>query len=388
MSSSPFTNDQISEFRDEFPHIKKGYTYINHAAIGAISIPVKKAIDRFIDERHSGPVENYEHGMEITETTRNNLARYLNAPSADQLTFIGNTSEGITAIAEGFDWKQGDQVILNTMEFPATVQPFRAVEHHGVEICYAEPRSGEITAEILEKNITPKTRMIILSSVQYLSGFRADLKSIGELCRKHNIIFVVDAIQSLGAFQIDVQECHIDALSSGSHKWLMAPLGIGFLYLSENFANKIRPFKTGWLSVKEPWELKNFNQQWQPLHQHLEIGTPNMLGITGLGASIKFLTAPGPENVSRRIEYITDYTIYKISSNSRTEILSPLDPAKRGGIISFSIEGVKEPEAVAEHLSKNNVTISCREGFFRLSPHFYNTEKDIDKAIDLLFEQL
>lgn len=385
MKKPTFSASALHEIRSEFPHINNGYTYLNHAAIGVLSKPVKAAIDQLIDERHNGPIDNFEHSMEITASAKKQVSDYLNAPSPDQITFLGNTSDGISAAAEGFEWQRGDQVLVNSMEFPATIQPFRALKHLGVELVYAEPEDGEITAEILEKYITPKTKMITLSSVQYLSGYRADLKTIGELCLKKDILFVVDAIQSLGAFQIDVQECHIDALASGSHKWLMSPMGISFLYLSKSFAGKLRPFKTGWLSVKEPWELSDFYQDWQPVHQHLEIGTPNMLGITGLNASLSFLAESGTQKIAERIKNLTNYIIQRLERETGAILQSPKSSNKRGGIVSFSVQGMDDPESKLEELKRNNVTISLREGLFRISPHFYNIEDEIDRAIDIIF---
>lgn len=385
MNKPVFSASELYEIRSEFPHIKNGLTYLNHAAIGVLSRPVKAAIDQFIDERHNGPIDNFENGMEISASARKQVSDYLNAPSPDQITFLGNTSDGLTAAAEGFDWQPGDQILVNTMEFPATIQPFRALRHLGVEVVYAEPEDGEITADILEKYITLKTKMVTLSSVQYLSGFRSDLKSIGELCHKKGIFFVVDAIQSLGAFQIDVQKCHIDALASGSHKWLMSPMGISFLYLSKPFAKKLRPFKTGWLSVKEPWELSNFEQGWQPISQHLEIGTPNMLGITGLNASLSFLADSGIEKIASRIINLTNYIIKRLEQQTGTIVQSPKKSYKRGGIVSFTVNGMDTPESKLEELKSKNVTISLREGHFRISPHFYNIEDEIDHAIDIIF---
>ncbi|TVR28368.1 MAG: aminotransferase class V-fold PLP-dependent enzyme [Balneolaceae bacterium] len=382
MIQSPFSKQEQEEIRSNFSHTRNGYIYLNHAAIGPISNRVRGAIDSFLDERNNGPVENFEYAMKLSDETRSLITRYLNAPSSSQISYMGNTSEAISAVSEGFPWREGDEVILNSMEFPTNVQPFRILENRGVKTVFVEAKENTITVDMLEGAITPRTKMISISAVQFLSGFRADLKAIGELCRDRNIYFVVDAIQCLGAFPIDVQECRIDALACGGHKWLMSPLGFGFLYLSEKLASELKPFRTGWLSVEEPWELFNYNQKWQPLSGHLEVGTPNMLGIAGMGASLKTLFETGTEKILLQIQYLTQYLIDRLTDEQSVSIFSPTGLQHRSGIISFTINSDLNAEETILKLKEKKITLSVREGVFRISPHFYNTEEEIEKALE------
>lgn len=384
MTESVFTTDEIESIRSNFPHAKNGHIYLNHAAIGPLSEKVSRSIQDYIEKRHTGPIEIMEESIEITARTRNFISGYINSSSPDQVTFTGNTSEGISAVTEGLDWKPGDQVILNTMEFPSNVQPFRMLESKGVEIVYVEVKNGSLKVSDIEECITSKTRVISVSAIQYLSGFKADLVTIGKLCRDHDIFFVVDGIQALGGFQIDVRESNIDALATGGHKWLMSPMGIGFLYLSDRICQHLRPFKTGWLSVKEPWDLHNYDQQWLPVSQHLETGSPNMLGITGLGASIEYLTEIGPSRVSDRIKFLSHYLIKNLSDYPGISLYTPLNENERGGIVTFSIKGRSDYEETISRLKKQSCTISAREGYFRMAPHFYNTTDELDQALSYL----
>lgn len=375
------------DFRNRFSHVDSGEIYLNHAAISPLPKSTVKAIQKFLTEREYGPVENFETWSAIVKETRNRIGKLINAPDPIQITFMGNTSDAISAVAEGFDWNAGDEIILNTIEFPANVQPFRILEKKGVRLVYAEPdQNGYITAENLEQAITSKTRMLSISAVQYLTGFRADLETIGQLCRNHGIFFVVDAIQGLGAVNIDVQKSQIDALATGAHKWLMSPMGTGFLYLSERISNRLKPSKTGWLSVENPWELSNFNQNWQPVSKHLETGTYNMLGIIGLNESLKMFLDMDMNVIEKNVTALSGHITEKIKTRKNAQLLSPVDERHRAGIVSFKLHSKQEPEKFIHQLKKRNITISVREGYYRISPHFYNTTEEIDHVLEYLFD--
>jgi selenocysteine lyase/cysteine desulfurase len=388
MMSSPFTDAQLAGIREYFPITEKGLIYMNHAAISPLPIPTHEAARYWLDVRNSGGVENFDEGMKTVDETRSLAATYINAPSPDQLTFLGNTSDAISAVAEGLTWNAGDEIILNTLEFPTNVQPFRRLESLGVSIRYVESTNHRVTPEQIESMITPNTRLVSVSAVQYLSGFRADLEKIGELCEDHDILFVVDAIQALGATRIDVQRCNIDALGTGCHKWLMSPMGIGFLYLSESMQQQIEPYKTGWLSVEEPWALSTFDQPWLPVSQHLETGTPNMIGIAGLGASLSLFNDIGTSSIEKHILYLTRCAIEHLKNQSSVTLITPDHDESRMGIVSFKIDTGAEfdPDAVLQELKDQHMTVSAREGYFRISPHVYNTEDEVETLLNKLLQ--
>lgn len=383
--NSPFDDAEIKTIRQNFPFLETGRVYLNHAAISPYSKEVKNALDTFIQERHIDPIENFEQSVQMSKETRSLVAKLIQSSTTDLISYVGNTSDAISAVAEGFPWKSGDQVVLNRLEFPANVQPFRILKNRGVEIVFAEDRNGKITPEQIEAAITPKTKMVSISAVQYLTGYRADLKNIGELCRSHNIFFVVDGIQGLGAVPIHVEEMHIDALGSGGHKWLMSPMGIGFLYLSEKLAAELKPYKTGWLSVTDPWDLSNFDQPWLPVSNHLETGTPNMLGITGLGASLKTYHKWSGERISKQVLKLSTHIIESLQKYPGVDILTPVKENERAGIVTFSSQNHPNPDETVQDLKKKKITISARKGMFRLAPHYYNTTEEIDFALEQIF---
>lgn len=379
-------SESKKRFRSLFAHIDRGETYLNHAAISPLPTSTASAIKNYLCDREGGPIENYESWMEIIKHTRSLTGQLINAPDPGQISFMGNTSDAISAVAEGFAWKTGDEIILNTAEFPANVQPFRILERKGVRLIFAKPdENGYITPQILGKLISPRTKMLSVSAVQYLSGFRADLDAIGELCRNHDIFFVVDGIQGLGAVTIDVQRSKIDALAAGAHKWLMSPMGTGFLYLSDHLSSRLKPSKTGWLSVENAWELSNYEQDWLPLSKHLETGTYNVTGIIGLNESLKMLLDIGISTIEYNIHALSEYIIDKVSAVPEADLLTPVQKKHRSGIVSFMVSNHCEPEQIIKKLKKEKITISAREGYYRMSPHFYNTKEEIDTVTDYIF---
>ncbi|HKL15271.1 MAG TPA: aminotransferase class V-fold PLP-dependent enzyme, partial [Balneolaceae bacterium] len=278
----------------------------------------------------------------------------------------------------------------HTLEFPTNVQPFRRLEKKGVVIRYVESADHRVNPEDIEALITPNTKLVSISAVQYLSGFRADLKRIGELCSSRDIYFVVDGIQALGASPIDVQTCRIDALATGAHKWLMSPMGIGFLYLSEKIQATLEPYKTGWLSVEDPWELSKFEKAWLPVSRHLETGTPNIIGISGLGSSLALFEGIGTEAVRKHIQFLSGYVLNRIESKNNITVITPDDDNQRMGIATFKVHSSPDLDldSVLGALKEKDIAISAREGFFRISPHMYNTEEEIDLVIDELFKHV
>ncbi len=375
-----------SEIRTLFPHTAKGHDYLNHAAISPMSDRVKHGIEMFLADRNSGNVDNFPEWMDLTEETRGLISDLIHTEASDRITFMGNTSDTLSTVAEGLDWNKGDEIILNTLEFPSNIQPFRILENQGVKMVYLEPdNEGKITPEAIENAITPKTRMVSISFVQYLNGFRADLKSIGEICKENDVYFVVDGIQGLGAFELNVEESHIDALGSGCHKWLMSPMGIGFLYLSEKLAKNLKPAKTGWLSVEVPWELSNFNQPWKPISKHLETGTYNTIGIVGLNASLKHLLEIGIKEIESEILKLSDYLISNLSDRKDVRILTPINVHDHAGIVTFEMSSERSADDIVEELQSKKMTISARNGFIRISPHYYNTEEELQRVLDAIF---
>ena len=244
-------HEKLAQVRAFFPHLKEDIIYLNHAAVSPLSSPVRHAMQAYIEERAVTNIENYRDLLDAMNDTIYCISSAINAPSAN-VEFTPNTSYGLNVLTRGLSWNKGDRVIIPSCEFPANVNPFLELRSLGVEVDFVPHKEGTFELADIEKLITRRTRVLTLSWVQFLSGFRAPLEEIGALCRRHGVIFCVDAIQGAGAIQLDVQKAGIDFLSCGGHKWLLATQGIGFIYVSNRLFDVLTPM-IGWLNGPVDW---------------------------------------------------------------------------------------------------------------------------------------
>ncbi len=369
-------------FRGIFFHIKEGITYLNHAAISPLSKPVTDSVVKYLNNRSSNSIDNFDFLTEQLFSTKEKLAR-LFGTVPERIAFVDNTSDGLNILANGLDWKTGDRILLNTMEFPSNVYPFMNLERRGVEIDFIEPYNNTIPLEKIMPAVTPRTRLISISHVQYLNGFLTDLEALGAFCRKHGIIFSVDVIQSAGAAPIDVDKTKIDFLASGSHKWLMGPEGVGFIYLTEEIQSRITQAYVGWTSVSNYFErMRDFKLELDPTARRYENGMLNSAGIIGLGASLDVLFDVGIESIREHILDLTDHLIAQLDERDITYI-TPSDRSERSGIVSFK---PVDTEALVQVMTERKVHTAVRGECVRVSPHFYNTIEEIDILVNCIDE--
>jgi len=369
-------------FRGIFFHIKEGITYLNHAAISPLSKPVTDSVVKYLNNRSSNSIDNFDFLTEQLFSTKEKLAR-LFGTVPERIAFVDNTSDGLNILANGLDWKTGDRILLNTMEFPSNVYPFMNLERRGVEIDFIEPYNNTIPLEKIMPAVTPRTRLISISHVQYLNGFLTDLEALGAFCRKHGIIFSVDVIQSAGAAPIDVDKTKIDFLASGSHKWLMGPEGVGFIYLTEEMQSRITQAYVGWTSVSNYFErMRDFKLELDPTARRYENGMLNSAGIIGLGASLDVLFDVGIESIREHILDLTDHLIAQLDERDITYI-TPSDRSERSGIVSFK---PVDTEALVQVMTERKVHTAVRGECVRVSPHFYNTIEEIDILVNCIDE--
>lgn len=238
----------------------------------------------------------------------------------------------------------------------------------------------KIFIEDIESKITPKTKIISISFVEFLNGFRNNLKEIGKICKNNNIIFSVDGIQGVGALPLDVESCSIDFVSNGGHKWLMGPQGCGFMYIAPKLHECIIPTFAGWLSVKDSWNFLDYKLDFIEDAGRYEIGTANAVGIIGLKASTDLLVEVGLENIEKKLFFLGDYLI-KSFQNIDLVYNGSQDLKERSGIYSFNYKDTEILKSLHQHLLQNGIHISYRNGTLRVSPHFYNDKIDIDNLI-------
>lgn len=374
-----------AEARDLFP-VTRDQLYLNHAACSPYSVRVQRALRQYLESRASGRVDNFKRDKQEMERLRTNLAALLQSPP-DRLAITSNTSHGLNIVAQGLSWQSGDEILLSTMEFPANVYPFLNLKKQGVIVKWFSPKDGRILVEHIAEHVTKKTRLLAISYVQYLNGFRADLQAIGAWCRERGILCVVDGIQGVGAMPLLIKDLPIDAVAAGGHKWLMAPKGIGLLYLTEELQRQLELRYLGWLSVVEPFQFHQFDQPLQPDAARFEIATPNHLGIYGMNAAVQLINEVGIQTIAEQILDITGYLISRLQEVG-CEVLTPLDASERAGIVLFSCGNMDENQRIYQALLERKMTLSSREGMLRVSPHFYNTREDMDKFLQVLQEIL
>jgi cysteine desulfurase / selenocysteine lyase len=369
----------LADVRELFPYIKTGKIYFNHASTGPVSQRVISAVNAHLLNASRYKIDDFQTIMRIVQETKNDLGSYINC-KPERIAFLDNTSNGINIIANGIEWKEGDRILLNNLEFPANVYPFLNLKSKGVEVDFVKSVNGAASAEDIIAAITPSTRLVSVSYVQFLSGYRVDLEKIGKECRKRNIIFVVDAIQGLGALRIDVQKDMVDFIACGTQKWLLGFQGFSFIYVSEELQKKMSPAYMGWLSVKDAWNLLDFRLDPKDTADVFQTGTLNTLGTFAFNASLKLFSEYGYDNVENNVLNNSEYLIH----NLRRIGISPMADFERkylSGIVTFTHP---DAEGVFKKLEKENIICSVREGALRVAPHFYNTEEDIDKLISAL----
>lgn len=372
---------------EKFP-VLSHWDFFNHAGVCPLPHEASRAIRKYAHEAEAGA---YLAGTWYADIERLRIAsaNLINA-HRDEIAFIKNTSEGISIVAGGVDWQWGDRIVTSAVEYPANVYPWMEVARtHGAklvmvdEVTDAAGRRQVPTEKILEEAADPRTRLVALSHVEYASGQRHDLIRIGEYCRANKKLFCVDAIQSMGVWPVDVQAMSIDYLAADGHKWMLGPEGAGVFYCRRELIDRTRPLMIGWMNVVDAQNYGTYDYTLKSDAGRFECGTLNIPGLLGLKASIDMLSGIGIENVGRRIHQLTDYLIVGLIQKGY-KIISPRGPGQDSGIVSF-ISPTHPHEQIWRSLRKEHKTeIALREGRLRVSPHFYNTEEQIDRLIEHL----
>lgn len=370
----------LASLRANFP-ITHHYNFLNHAAVAPLSRP---AADALVGYAHEVAEQAYLAGTyyRSTEQTRAAAAKLINA-HPEEVTFIKNTSEGINYVANGVQWATGDNVVINTMEFPANVYPWLHLESRGVQVKRVKEDDGRIPFDRLAKAIDRRTRVVAISAVQWTNGFRVDLVRLGELCKEKGVLLVVDAIQALGIHPIDVEEMNIDFLAADGHKWLCAPEGAGIFFCRRELVEHLRPTEPGYLCMRHDY---NDPRQEIDLHhdaRRFDSGVYNLAGIAALGASIHLLQQIGIENIQVRIKELTDQLVAGVLRKGWM-CLSPRTASEWSGIVAFTSQKHRVKD-VKHHLrSEFRIVVAERAGALRASPHVYNTAEEIDQLVTAL----
>jgi len=372
--------ETIEKARSYFPYLKNKIIYFNHASTGPITTIVKDRIESFLKERSEDKIDDYWAFKAVADETKVMIGEMINC-SGDRIAFLDNTTNGIIWLAQGIDWNAGDRIILNDVEFPANVYPFLQLKEKGVEADIIKSTNGIVTAEEIINAIHPKTKLISISYVQFLSGYRIDLEKIGKVCKEKGIIFSVDAIQGMGAIRLDVEKFNSDFLASGTQKWLLGLQGLAFIYVRTELQNKMKSAPIGWLAVKDAWNLLDFDLTTKETAERFQPGTLNNLGIYAFNSSMKLFKEFGFDEIEKQVLKNSKYFIDELAKNGYNSPLLSLPEKNLSGIVSFKSENAQK---IFDILSQKKIVCSLREGYIRFAPHFYNTKQEIDLVVDTM----
>jgi cysteine desulfurase / selenocysteine lyase len=371
----------VSRVRAQSPFLDQ-LTFFNNGSIAALSLPVREAINRGLDAQAMGTIgRSIWRG--VIAPLREKIAALINA-EPDEIAILRNTVEGISTVAAGVVWREGDTVVCNDLEFPANVYPWWNLRSRfGVQTTMVPGRDGRILVDDIVAAVDEHTRLITISFVQFSNGFRADLDRLGAFCRERGILLHVDGIQGVGPLRIDVQRSQVDFLACGGHKWLLGPIGIGFLYVRKELIKDLWACEPGHLGVKQNVnQYRDYDLTFRETAEKFEGGVHNYAGAFGLDKSLELFLEVGPDRISRRVLELTDQLCEGLARREM-RLLSHRGPGEKSGTVAFQSDrqSVKD---IYHQLQDAGIFVTISEGAVRVAPHFFNTAEEIDRLIGTL----
>jgi len=354
--------------------VTKNLVYLNHAAVGPLCLPAAEAMESLAKDALGYGSEHYQNWMDAYQGLRVATARMIHA-APGEIAIVKNTSEGIATVATGISWKPGEVVVAFEEEFPSNFYPWKRLEANGIHVRWLSVFDDLDRIDEACKG----ARMLAVSYVQYLSGFRVSLEAIGEICARHGCFFLVDAIQGLGAFPIDVRAARIDALAADGHKWLLGPEGCGVLYVRQEVQDEIEPIEFGWTNVAKYYDYSSRDMALRPDAGRYECGTLNTIGCYGLRASFEFLLDVGIENITPAVQALGD-RVWEGVTSLGFEALGRRTGESGAGIVSFRKPGV-DSRVIVSKLREAGIITAPRQGWVRCAPHFYIAPDEIDRML-------
>ncbi|HEY2388620.1 MAG TPA: aminotransferase class V-fold PLP-dependent enzyme [Candidatus Binatia bacterium] len=369
----------IERWRGEFPSTAS-CVHFNHAGVGPLSRRCADAASAFVGDGRDHGTLRYAAWEQRGEEVRAACARMIGA-RADEIAFCAGTSDGLSLLATGFPWSRGDSVVSAAGEFPANVYPWWGLAEQGVETRMAELIDDRLTLDAIAAVTDGTTRVVSVSAVDFSRGQRRPLAAIAEFCRARGILFCVDAIQALGALELDVARDGIDCLASDGHKWLCAPEGLGVFYLSRPWLERVRPQRLGWKSVTDQGRFLPYHFELKTEAAKFECGSFNFLGIHALGAAVDLVLEIGPGAMERRVLEVTAM-LRDALAERRLAVLGGYPRGEWSGITAVGVAG--PPERSVARLAARGIVASPRGGGVRLSPHFYSNADDVARCVAAL----
>jgi selenocysteine lyase/cysteine desulfurase len=379
--------DGISDLRQLFFPVTRHGVYLNHASQGPMPRPVAVTMHQYVDDVSGFGSAHVSLWLEYILGARRRLALMINGHPS-QIAFTGSTGDGLMLLASALTWQEGDTILLAEGEFPSNVYPWLSLQEQGVKVEFVPAYENRISADEVKARITDRTRLVSLSLVEFLTGFRNDIQSIASYCHERGVLCGIDAMQALGSIDVDVQALDVDFLVGSSHKWLLAPQRTGLLYVSTDFFSKLQMRRKSWFSVEEPYDFFNYEQPLKRGAWRFEHSFPNIMPIVGLDSALGLFDGVegGIQAVEQRILGLTEYALDGLE-HLGYPLITPRGKGERSGIVTFQLHPARPdltvPQAV-EALAERSITVSARGNGVRISPHFYNTLQDLDQLLNAL----
>ena len=357
--------------------------HLNHAAVAPWPRRTVDAVNRFAMENMHQGSWRYPEWLQVEATLRAQIATLINAASGDDIALVKNTSEALSFVAAGVEWRTGENIVTSDEEFPSNRIVWETLSAQGVELRQAELSNTETPEDALFALVDENTRMIAISSVQYASGLAMDLRRIGRFCHEHDILFCVDAIQSVGAIPFDARAIYADFVADDGHKWMLGPEGLGFFYVRPELRKTLKLSQFGWHMVENVGDFEK--TEWQPADsaRRFECGSPNMLSIHALSASLSLLHEVGMDAVGDAVVSNSRFLFAELSALPGVELVTPTENGRFAGIVSFRVAGRDNAE-IQQHLHSERLFCAHRGGAIRFSPHFYTPLERLERAITIL----
>lgn len=371
---------------DEFP-LDDDLVYLNHAGVAPWPRRTARAVREFAEENVRRGAAGYPRWVAREQVLRGQLRDLIGAASSDDIALLKNTSEGLSFVAAGLDWRDGDNVVSSDQEFPSNRIVWEALAPRGVELRKVALTGGRSPEEALIEACDGRTRLLALSAVQYATGLRMDLPRLGRHCRSKGILFCVDAIQAIGAVPFDIREILADFVVADAHKWMLGPEGIALFYCNPDVRANLALTEYGWHMTDRPGDYDRHD--WTPAAtaQRFECGSSNMLGVHAMAASLEVFFELGLEEVFEHVERNVSQLMEYIDLEPELELLSPRAVERRAGIVSFRPRRMAA-EALFQRLKGRGVVCARRGAGVRFSPHFYTPQAKLAEAMERVREAL
>lgn len=388
MKIEDFLSDEALR-QKHFP-VTANRIFLGHAGVTALP---QTALDAFTAFGVHSTKDHQEAGgmMDQMDLVRDTMAELMEC-EGDEVALIGPTATGLNLVANGYDWKEGDEVVYFADDYPANVYPWIKLRELGVKTIGLEPESpehhGVITWEVVEKALTENTKVVALASASFQSGYRIDVDEVGKGLHDRGIFFCLDSIQTLGSFRTSMK--YVDSTSADSHKWLLGPMGAGIFMVKKKHFDTIKPTLLGSWNVVSPDFIAQDGIDYYPGARRYEPGSLNFVGNLGMDASAKMLNELGIDNISKRLLQLREHLESSLEGSEWTPYLNHkklgIPQERLSGICSFVASDKVDYRKVMVAIDQANITVSHRRNrkgqkLLRISPHFYNTIAELDQLL-------